>query len=432
MIINFDRNQNDAEMMIQSLMESTQIALDDLKRNGGKGTGSSKVVSFSSLTEEEKASLVGPVGPQGEQGPEGPAGPEGPKGADGTMSFEDLTPEQKASLKGDTGPEGPQGPQGEQGIQGIKGNDGVSATHSWNGTILTITSASGRTSADLKGERGSQGLQGPQGPQGETGPQGPEGPIGPRGEQGLQGIQGIPGPKGDTGDTGPQGVPGPQGPAGKDGTMSFEDLTPEQKASLKGDKGDKGDTGPQGPKGDKGDKGDQGPEGPTADVEAIVASYLAANKYYKQGDNISVGSITSSGIVKSSVQFQSPYFMTDGHDTGLGYLSSGTRTVTITANTTWKQAFDYSLTAGTWLVIAQVSTDSTVSSATNIRANLSTTSAYNYAQVSQYVPSNQYGRFQFSNTFEFSGNSNHVYLNVYATSSCTLGTNTKVTAIRVR
>jgi hypothetical protein len=43
--------------------------------------------------------------------------------------------------------------------------------------------------------------------------------------------------------------------------MTFEDLTPEQKASLKGDKGDKGDTGPQGDKGDKGDKGDTGAAG---------------------------------------------------------------------------------------------------------------------------------------------------------------------------
>ena len=32
-----------------------------------------------------------------------------------------------------------------------------------------------------------------------------------------------------------------RGPAGADGTMSFTDLTEEQKASLKGDKGDKGD-----------------------------------------------------------------------------------------------------------------------------------------------------------------------------------------------
>lgn len=68
------------------------------------------------------------------------------------------------------------------------------------------------------------------------------------------------------GETGPVG---PQGENGADGTMTFEDLTPEQKASLKGDKGDKGDTGaagPQGEPGPKGDKGDTGPKGDKGDT----------------------------------------------------------------------------------------------------------------------------------------------------------------------
>ena len=34
------------------------------------------------------------------------------------------------------------------------GADGVSCTHKWNGTTLTVTSASGTTSANLKGEKG--------------------------------------------------------------------------------------------------------------------------------------------------------------------------------------------------------------------------------------------------------------------------------------
>lgn len=94
---------------------------------------------------------------------------------------------------------------------------------------------------------------------------GESGPIGP------QGIQGEVGPVGPQGAVGPQGPMGPEGPKGADGTMTFEDLTPEQKASLKGDKGDKGDTGaagPQGepgPKGDKGDPGETGPQGPKGD-----------------------------------------------------------------------------------------------------------------------------------------------------------------------
>ena len=99
----------------------------------------------------------------------------------------------------------------------------------------------------VKGETGSAG---PQGPQGEVGPAGPQG------------------------ETGPQGPVGPEGPKGADGTMTFEDLTPEQKASLKGDKGDKGDTGaagPQGEPGPKGDKGDPGPQGPKGDTGATGA-----------------------------------------------------------------------------------------------------------------------------------------------------------------
>lgn len=95
-------------------------------------------------------------------------------------------------------------------------------------------------------------------------PMGPQGPIGPQGPKGDKGD------KGDTGPVGPQGI---QGEKGADGTMTFEDLTEEQRASLKGDKGDQGEqgpigpqgptgnTGPQGPKGDTGDKGDKGDQG---------------------------------------------------------------------------------------------------------------------------------------------------------------------------
>lgn len=49
------------------------------------------------------------------------------------------------------------GPQGEK---GVPGEPGISVTHSWEGTVLTITSASGTSSADLKGEKGDPGEQG--------------------------------------------------------------------------------------------------------------------------------------------------------------------------------------------------------------------------------------------------------------------------------
>lgn len=70
----------------------------------------------------------------GAQGPQGPAGPQGERG-----------------------PAGPQGIQGPKGETGADGKDGVSVTHAWNGTVLTVTSASGTSSADLKGEKGDAG-----------------------------------------------------------------------------------------------------------------------------------------------------------------------------------------------------------------------------------------------------------------------------------
>ena len=73
--------------------------------------------------------------------------------------------------------------------------------------------------------------------------------------------QGVQGPRGETGATGPQGPrgeTGPQGPAGADGTMTFEDLTDEQRESLRGPQGE---TGPQGPRGETGPQGPAGADG---------------------------------------------------------------------------------------------------------------------------------------------------------------------------
>ena len=58
------------------------------------------------------------------------------------------------------------------GKNGIDGKDGTPATHQWQGTRLVISSASGTSSADLRGERGIQGVQGEQGEQGRTGADG--------------------------------------------------------------------------------------------------------------------------------------------------------------------------------------------------------------------------------------------------------------------
>ena len=49
------------------------------------------------------------------------------------------------------------------------GNKGTSITHSWDGTTLIVTSASGTSSANLKGEKGDKGDKGDTGPTGATG-----------------------------------------------------------------------------------------------------------------------------------------------------------------------------------------------------------------------------------------------------------------------
>lgn len=107
------------------------------------------------------------------------------------------------------------------------------------------------------------GAQGPKGEKGDTGPQGPQGETGATGPQG---------PRGETGAT------GPQGPKGKDGEVTFESLTDEQKASLrgepgaKGEKGEKGEPGAQGPKGEKGEPGAQGPKGESGQPRKLTFS----------------------------------------------------------------------------------------------------------------------------------------------------------------
>lgn len=61
------------------------------------------------------------------------------------------------------GERGLKGDNGTDGINGKDGANGISCTHQWNGTTLTITSASGTSSANLKGDAGSPGANGSDG-----------------------------------------------------------------------------------------------------------------------------------------------------------------------------------------------------------------------------------------------------------------------------
>lgn len=75
-------------------------------------------------------------------------------------------------------------------LKGEKGDDGVSVFHIWNGTTLTVTSAAGTSSANLKGDKGDKG---------DTGDKGDKGDTGAQGIQGIQGETGATGAKGDAG-----------------------------------------------------------------------------------------------------------------------------------------------------------------------------------------------------------------------------------------
>lgn len=141
-------------------------------------------------------------------------GEKGDPGADGTMTFEDLTDEQKASLKGDTGPQGPAGESPT--ISAVRVTDGVSITvQNVGGEAQTVVVADGADGESPTLEASATTL--------------------PYGADATVTIS-----AGITADyLVAFGIP-----QGKDGTMSFEDLTPEQIDDLKGDPG------PQGEKGD--------------------------------------------------------------------------------------------------------------------------------------------------------------------------------------
>lgn len=108
--------------------------------------------------------------------------------------------ENKDSLKGE------KGEKGDTGESGINGVDGVSCTHSWNGTTLSITSANGTTSANLKGEKGDAGKDGVNGKDGTNGKDGQDGYTPIKGKDYFDGKDGTNGKDGIDGKTPVKGV----------------------------------------------------------------------------------------------------------------------------------------------------------------------------------------------------------------------------------
>ena len=130
------------------------------------------------------------------------------------------------------------------------------------------------------------GAQGPKGEKGDTGAQGPQGETGATGPQGPKGETGAIGPQGPRGET---GATGPQGPKGKDGEVTFESLTDEQKASLRGEPGAKGEKGEKGDPGAKGEKGEKGDPGRDAPQEAVLYTAQTLNDAQKTQARENIG-----------------------------------------------------------------------------------------------------------------------------------------------
>lgn len=187
-----------------------------------------------------------PVNIKGVKGDKGDKGDRGLQGVQGVQGIQGERGEQgQKGDKGDRGEQGIQGVQGakgETGAQGQKGADGTPATHRWSGTTLYITSASGTSSANLKGEKGD------------------------RGDAGASGTNGFSPTVAVSNISGGHRV----SITDKNGTKNFDVLD-----GAKGDKGDKGETGANGKDGKTPEKGvDYFTEADKAEMVSAVISAL--------------------------------------------------------------------------------------------------------------------------------------------------------------
>ena len=172
----------------------------------------------------------------------------------------------------------------------LKGANGMSCFHSWDGTTLSVTSASGTTSADLKGAKGDTGTPAGFGTPTVTVNAGtalrPTATVTTSGPDTAKvfnfTFNGLQGAKGDKGAVGAPGTAAGFGTP--TATVDSTPGTPSVKittsgndtakvfnfafSGLKGDTGATGATGPQGPKGDTGATGATGPQGPKGDTGA--------------------------------------------------------------------------------------------------------------------------------------------------------------------
>ena len=150
----------------------------------------------------------------------------------------------------------------------------ASAANTAAGKAISAASGAQKVANDVQKKLDNGEFVGAQGPKGDTGAQGPRGEKGDTGERG---------PQGETGAT------GPQGPKGKDGEVTFESLTDEQIASLRGEPGAKGEKGEKGDPGAQGEKGEKGDPGRDAPQEAVLYTAQTLNDAQKTQARENIG-----------------------------------------------------------------------------------------------------------------------------------------------
>lgn len=113
--------------------------------------------------------------------------------------------------------------------------------------------------------------------------------------------------------TGPKGDRGEIGPRGADGIMRFEELTSQQRESLRGPQGltgPQGNTGPAGPEGPRGPRGDIGPRGADGivrfnepEIQRILSDYALKSEaptYRIAKGDIPGGGVGANGTIRTS------------------------------------------------------------------------------------------------------------------------------------
>ena len=215
-----------------------------------------------------------------------PRGLDGLDGKDGkSLTFDDLTPEQINLLKGTNGRDGIngksayelatqngftgnlaewleslKGKDGKDGEQGIKGESGTRGADGKSITVKSTTvDSSGNTLVTFSDNstvvvaKGADGVNGTDGKNGKDGIDGKDGKSLTFNDLTSQQKLELKGAKGDKGDRGEKGIDGLKGDKGDKGDpFKYSDFTQEQLQSLKGAKGDKGDTGAKGADGKDG------------------------------------------------------------------------------------------------------------------------------------------------------------------------------------